>query len=64
MLVKNNEQLPDLNDTGFRIFSQNDEDGILLFIFSVIGTTNKQCVEIRCGNGLENNTSNLIINHS
>jgi len=51
-LTKENKPLPEINDTGFRIFSQNDEDGILLFIFSVIGTTNKQCVEIGCGNGL------------
>lgn len=63
-LVKENKALPNINDTGFRIFSQNDEDGILLFIFSILGTTNKQCVEIGCGNGLENNTTNLILNHS
>lgn len=50
-------------DVGFRIFSQNDEDGIILFIFSLIGTTNKRCVEVCAGDGIECNTSNLIINH-
>jgi len=55
--------LPGFHDVGFKIYSQTDEDGILLFIFSVIGTTNKKCVEICAGNGIECNTANLIINH-
>jgi len=50
-------------DIGFRIYSQHEEDGILLFIFSLIGIINKQCVEICAGNGKECNTTNLIINH-
>ena len=50
-------------DAGFRVHSQNEEDGILLLIFSLIGTTNKKCVEICAGNGIECNTANLIINH-
>jgi hypothetical protein len=48
---------------GFRVFSQNDEDGILLYIFSLIGATNRKCVEICAGDGIECNTANLIINH-
>jgi hypothetical protein len=58
-----NMPLPRFEDVGFRAFSQNDEDGILLYIFSGIGTTNKKCVEICAGDGIENNTANLIINH-
>lgn len=50
-------------DVGFRVHSQHEEDGILLFIFSLIGTTNKKCVEICAGDGIECNTANLIINH-
>jgi len=50
-------------DVGFRTHSQHEEDGILLFIFSLIGTTNKRCVEICAGDGIECNTANLIINH-
>jgi len=52
-----------LKDSGFRVHSQHDEDGILLFIFSLVGTTNKRCVEICAGDGIECNTANLIINH-
>jgi len=51
------------SDIGFRKYSQNAEDGILLYIFSIIGTSNKTCVEICGGNGIQNNTANLIINH-
>ena len=50
-------------DVGFRTYSQNEEDGILLYIFSLIGTTNKKCVEICAGDGIECNVANLIINH-
>jgi hypothetical protein len=56
-------KLPDLADTGFKRFSQTDEDGILWYIFSIIGTRSKLCVEICAGDGTECNTANLIINH-
>lgn len=52
-----------LAEAEFRSFSQNGEDGILLYLFSVIGTTNRRCVEICAGDGIESNTANLIINH-
>lgn len=55
--------LPTLCDVGFRAYSQFDEDGILLFIFAIIGTTNRLCVEIGAGDGVECNTANLLINH-
>jgi hypothetical protein len=51
------------DDIGFKCHSQNSEDGILLYIFSIIGTTNKIAVEICAGNGIECNAANLIINH-
>lgn len=50
-------------DVGFRLYSQHEEDGIILFIFSLIGTTNKKSVEICCGYGKQCNTANLLINH-
>lgn len=52
-----------LSEIQFRSFSQNGEDGILLYIFSVIGTTNQKVVEICAGDGVECNAANLIINH-
>jgi len=55
--------LPELADVEFRCYSQNGEDGVLLYFFSLIGTTNRKAVELCAGSGLECNTANLIINH-
>lgn len=62
-LVESGRKLPGLNEVGFKVLSQTDEDGILLYIFSIIGTHNKKSVEICAGNGIECNTSNVIIHH-
>ena len=59
----------ELSESGFRVFSQNDEDGIILRIFSAINTTNKCVIEIgsNCSDsdiGIpENISTNLIVNH-
>lgn len=59
----------DLAESGFRVFSQNDEDGILLRIFTHIGHTNRYVIEIgsNCSDsdiGIPQNLScNLIVNH-
>src|SRR5947209_6686059 len=55
--------LPPFEEIEFRTFSQHGEDGILLYIFSLLGTTNKECVELCGGYGFDN-TTNLIINHA
>lgn len=52
-----------ISDAEFSVFSQNGEDGILLYIFSLIGMTNRTCVEICAGTGIECNTANLIVHH-
>ena len=43
-----------------KVFSQTDEDGITLEILRRIGLGDKTCLEIGCGNGLENNTLILL----
>jgi hypothetical protein len=50
----------DINLHEEKIYSQNGEDGILEFIFSKIGTTNKFSVEFGVGNGFECNTVYLL----
>lgn len=55
--------LPKLSDAGFRVFSQTDEDGLLHYIFSVIGTTNKVCLDVAFASPYGANTTNLIVNH-
>ncbi|MDX1350972.1 MAG: hypothetical protein R3279_12020 [Putridiphycobacter sp.] len=57
-----NKNLPKLSDTGFRVFSQFEEDGKLLFIFSVIGMTKKTFVEIGSDDGINSNSANLYFN--
>lgn len=46
---------------GKKFYSQADEDGIVLEILRRIGLKSGTCVEIGCGNGLENNTLNLVL---
>jgi hypothetical protein len=55
--------VPRFSDVGFRCHSQFEEDGILLFIFALVGTTNKKAVEICAGDGTECMSTNLILNH-
>jgi hypothetical protein len=62
-VAKSGGALPAFRDVGFRCYSQFEEDGILLYIFSLIGSTNRKCVELCAGHGLECCTANLIINH-
>lgn len=50
----------DINSHEKKIYSQNGEDGIIDYIFSKIGTTNKFCVEFGVGNGFECNTVHLL----
>lgn len=55
--------LPLLSDVEFRAFSQNGEDGILLYVFALLGMGDRRCVEICSGDGIQCNTANLLINH-
>lgn len=55
--------LPGLDQTGYRVFSQHDEDGILQFLLSVLGEGDRRCVEIGIGDGTECNTTHLLVNH-
>lgn len=56
--MKENEFDVNLHEN--KIYSQNGEDGIIKFIFSQIGTTNKFFVEFGVGNGFECNTVCLL----
>lgn len=58
--IKND--LPPLSETGFRVFSQFEEDGKLLFVFSVIGMDVKTFVEIGSDDGVNSNSANLYFN--
>src|ERR1700677_3248184 len=57
------QQPPRFRDAGFGLYSQHEEDGLLLWIFALLGASNRSCVEMCAGNGRESNTANLILNH-
>lgn len=61
-LLRTKKDLPRLRDTGFRVYSAGDEDGILLYIFALLGTTNKICADIAFGVPYGANTTNLVCN--
>lgn len=62
-IIQTGYLIPTFRDAEFSSYSQNGEDGILLLIFSVIGTEARKVVEICAGDGIECNAANLIINH-
>lgn len=52
-------RLPGLSNTGFRVFSQFEEDGKLLYIFSLIGMPYKTFLDIGSDDGVNSNCANL-----
>ena len=52
-----------VNQYEYSNFSQNGEDGIIEFLTSNLIENNKFFVEIGSGNGLENNSTNLVLNN-
>lgn len=50
-----------LEKFGYKVYSQNDEDGIIEEIFARIGTTNKVFIEFGVEIGLESNTHFLLL---
>ncbi len=49
-----------LENFGYKVYSENDEDGIIQEIFRRIGTVSKEFVEFGVGNGLECNSHYLL----
>ncbi|MFG1691682.1 hypothetical protein ACGF5M_05970 [Gemmatimonadota bacterium] len=58
-----NGEVMDVDEVGFNVYSPTYEDGVLLYIFSLIGTTNRKLVDIGAGPIRASSTTNLIINH-
>jgi hypothetical protein len=57
-------QAPRFDGVEFKCYSQNSEDGILLYILKAIGgPKSKKALEMCSGDGRENNIINLAINH-
>jgi hypothetical protein len=57
------EALPSSCDTGLRVFSEFDEDGIALFLLAVAGSPTRRFVDVGAGDGVfASNTANLALN--
>ena len=55
--------LPSVWETGYRVFSQFDEDGVILFCLALAGTGTRRFVDIGSGDGvISSNTANLALN--
>ena len=55
--------LPAIRDTGLRVFSQADEDGILLFLLAATGANSRRFVDIGAGDCVTaSNCANLALN--
>ncbi len=57
------ELLPNISSTEFKCFSQFEEDGKLLFLFSLLGMEQKTFVEFGSDDGINSNSANLYYNH-
>jgi hypothetical protein len=53
---------PELRHTGFRVFSQFEEDGKLLFVFAALDIPVGSFVDIGSADGLNSNCANLALN--
>jgi hypothetical protein len=55
--------LPSIWDTGFRVFSEYDEDGVIVFLLAVVGSASRRFVDIGSGDGMQaSNCANLAFN--
>ena len=54
---------PTLCESGFRVYSEFEEDGMILYVLAMIGFKNKRVVEMCCGTGRECMAANLIVNN-
>lgn len=52
-----------IREAGFRVYSEFEEDGIILYVLTLIGFGNRRVVEICAGDGTECMATNLILNH-
>jgi hypothetical protein len=52
-----------IRDAGFRAYSEYEEDGIILYVLSMIGFKTRRVVEMCCGSGSVCMATNLILNH-
>jgi hypothetical protein len=61
--LKESGDLPIIQDTGLKVFSQFEEDGMLLYIFALLEMSNKTFIEFGSDDGVNSNSANLYFHH-
>ena len=61
--LKKDDNLPHIQDTGLKVFSQFEEDGMLLYIFSLLEMPTKSFIEFGSDDGINSNSANLYYHH-
>jgi len=61
-LMKENA-LPSIQDTGLKVFSQFEEDGMLLYLFALLDMPNRTFIEFGSDDGINSNSANLHYHH-
>lgn len=56
--------LPKIEESGFQLFSQFEEDGKLLYLFSLLGMTQRSFIEFGSDDGINSNAANLYFHHN
>jgi hypothetical protein len=54
---------PKLLHSGFRVYSEFEEDGMIVYVLAMIGFRSRKVVEMCCGTGRECMATNLVLNH-
>lgn len=60
--AKTGQPLPDKLGGGARIFSQFEEDGLLIYLDAVLELENKTFIDVGSANGINSNCANLALN--
>lgn len=60
---KKQHSLPNFSSTGFKLFSQFEEDGLLLYVISLIDNPVKKFLEFGSDDGVNSNSANLHFHH-
>jgi hypothetical protein len=60
--ARGGNKLPRLCDSGFRVFSQFEEDGLLLYLAAVLELEPKIFLDIGTADGINSNCANLALN--
>jgi hypothetical protein len=60
--ARSGQPFPKLSDSGFRIFSQFEEDGLLVYLAAVLELEPKVFIDIGSSDGINSNCANLAVN--